>query len=102
MLVAEDIYDVDRSSHRGLGYKLADHGGNSRNLRNARGSYAGGPSEAEIELFLMYPSWMGYKRCRWRIHDRGRPSSRDEIYGRQADINLTRIQRPMGNDLKDK
>ncbi|KYN44721.1 hypothetical protein ALC56_00716 [Trachymyrmex septentrionalis] len=43
MLVAGDIYDVDRSSHRG------------------RGSYAGEPSEAEIELSLMYPSWMGYK-----------------------------------------
>ncbi|KYM93635.1 hypothetical protein ALC62_15770, partial [Cyphomyrmex costatus] len=50
---------------KGVGYKLADHGGNSRN-----------PNEAEIELSLMYPSWMGYKRCRWRIHDRGRPSSR--------------------------
>ncbi|KYN19826.1 hypothetical protein ALC57_07872 [Trachymyrmex cornetzi] len=51
MLVAGDIYEVDRSSHRG-------------------------PIETEIELSLMYPSWMGYKRCRWRIHDRGRPSSR--------------------------
>ena len=58
MLVVGDIYDVGRSSHRGYLDISSRITAEIRGIFEARRSriIPGGPSEAEIELSLMYPS----------------------------------------------